>query len=70
MKLLKPNFVVPVAAIQVQEQFTIKTQSKQSLFSNGYDIERAAKSLGDKTRRASLSDKDPDFSTWEIFCVF
>lgn len=67
MKLLKPNFVVPVAAIQVQEQFTIKTQSKQSLFSNGYDIERAAKSLGDKTRRASLSDKDPDFSTWEIF---
>lgn len=67
MKILKPNFVVPVASVEVKEKFSFKMQNKNSPFSNGYDIERAAKSLGNKVQSNNLSESDSDFAKWKTF---
>lgn len=67
MKILKTNFVVPTASIEVNEKFTFKIQNKNSPFKNGYDIERAAKALGNKVHNSHLAETDADFSKWQTF---
>lgn len=64
--LVRYRWVVKPGAIHVAQQYDFQVGDKNSPFSNHYDINRAAKKLGDKVNR-KLKEDDPDFKEWDVF---
>lgn len=63
---LKQHHVIKPGSIHVHQEFHLKVGNKNSPFSNGYDMPRAAESLGNKVFEA-VSEEDPQFTEWEVF---
>lgn len=63
---LKQRYVVKPGAVHVAQEFDLKVGNKNSPFSNGYDMPRAAEKLGEKVSMV-LTEDDPQFAEWETF---
>lgn len=66
MEFAKQRYIVKPGAIHVAQQFDLKVTTKQSPFSDGYDMARAALVLGDKVNQ-KLTEDDEQFQQWEEF---
>lgn len=66
MEFAKQRYIVKPGAIHVAQQFDLKVTTKQSPFSDGYDMARAALALGGKVNQ-KLTEDDEQFQQWEEF---
>lgn len=66
MEFAKQRYIIKPGAIHVAQQFDLKVTTKQSPFSDGYDMARAALALGDKVNQ-KLTEDDEQFQQWEEF---